>query len=595
MAVIAPQTDLYLLKTPLSMDDNTLSFTDASAQAKYFLSLTKIGVDDFTYQRKDHTIRFPAQYDHVVNYNYVMYRNTAYSNKWFYAFITGMRYINDSLTEITIKTDVFQTWLFDISFDRTNYIERATRLNDDQSGAYAYKFLTIPESIETGDYTTYSSSFYDLGGASVVMAVSDFPTASLDGGKEEYLYNSDGDLKGDVHGRFIGGTYSGLMYFIFKAKDYESISKIITIYNYTGKADAVVSIYMIPDVLANALPTSFKTYSCNYAFSGTATMALINANTYEPIKLGEIEVAEPDGSYATDAEKIKTFPYQYIEVNNNAGSSAIFHYEDFNAGAKPKFIIYGTLAEGGSIICVPDGYKRQDARANWEYGISAPKSPTCGWVSDTYVNWLTQNSVNLTTGLKITERTASTTMRNTYADVQGSMMNALLGAIGNLSSGNLTSIAPSLVSSYINSAVDLTKAENSTATDIVNKIADINAQKQSHELVPDQAHGNASLGNVTWAEKLGFTFKRCGVKDFNALSIQSYFKMYGYARNRLKTISEAYKKSKYFDYIKTVGCNLSGNLPQDDIAEFQQRFDNGIRVWYDPAQIYNYTANNEAS
>ena len=52
-----------------------------------------------------------------------MYKNENYSNKWFYAFITGMRYINDNVTEISIATDVFQTWQFDLIY-KQSFIER---------------------------------------------------------------------------------------------------------------------------------------------------------------------------------------------------------------------------------------------------------------------------------------------------------------------------------------------------------------------------------------------------------------------------------------------------------------------------------------
>lgn len=52
-----------------------------------------------------------------------MYQNTHYSNKWFYAFILGMEYINDNTTRIQIATDVFQTWQFDVTY-KSSFVER---------------------------------------------------------------------------------------------------------------------------------------------------------------------------------------------------------------------------------------------------------------------------------------------------------------------------------------------------------------------------------------------------------------------------------------------------------------------------------------
>lgn len=104
MPVITPQTDVYLLKVPLEMDNtNQLTFTDQTAQFNYFNSLPKLAVYDFTYQRKDNTIRYGACLDDLLSYNYVMYRNEGHSNKWFYAFITDISYhsffLNLSLQE----------------------------------------------------------------------------------------------------------------------------------------------------------------------------------------------------------------------------------------------------------------------------------------------------------------------------------------------------------------------------------------------------------------------------------------------------------------------------------------------------------------
>lgn len=92
MAVIAPNSDLVLLKVPLEIDEaNQLTFANATAQYNYFNGLTgKLAVDNYTYQRKDGTIRFGANFDDIIGYNYVMYRNTSYSSKWFYAFIENM-------------------------------------------------------------------------------------------------------------------------------------------------------------------------------------------------------------------------------------------------------------------------------------------------------------------------------------------------------------------------------------------------------------------------------------------------------------------------------------------------------------------------
>lgn len=121
---IQPDTNLYLLKCPLELSNkHQLTFTNKNQQFEYFSNLDNLEINRISYQRKDSVIRYPAHIDSLLEYNYCMYQNDNYSNKWFYAFIVNMEYVNDSMTNIYIKTDVFQTWQFDLIY-KQSFIER---------------------------------------------------------------------------------------------------------------------------------------------------------------------------------------------------------------------------------------------------------------------------------------------------------------------------------------------------------------------------------------------------------------------------------------------------------------------------------------
>ena len=75
MSAITPQTELRLLKCPIESDNrNQITFANETAQYNYFNNLPKLEVDNFTYQRKDSVIRYPAHIDTILTYNYVMYQ-----------------------------------------------------------------------------------------------------------------------------------------------------------------------------------------------------------------------------------------------------------------------------------------------------------------------------------------------------------------------------------------------------------------------------------------------------------------------------------------------------------------------------------------
>ena len=121
---ITPQTNVRLLKCPLNINNkHQINFANVTAQTNYFLSLPYIELEECSYIRKDNVIRFPAHIDSIIEYNYVMYQNENYSDKWFYAYIIDMTYKADNLTLVTIGTDVWQTWQFDITF-KESFVER---------------------------------------------------------------------------------------------------------------------------------------------------------------------------------------------------------------------------------------------------------------------------------------------------------------------------------------------------------------------------------------------------------------------------------------------------------------------------------------
>ena len=154
---ITPNTQIRLLSVPFEIDNrNQLTFSNINAQTNYFTSLPNLEIENCSYQRKDNIIRWPAHIDSLLNYNYVMYKNNNYSNKWFYAFIEKMEYNNDGLTDITIKQDVFQTWQFDLVYKKM-FVERE-HVSSDQIGEH-----TIPEGLETGELVIDEIDTFNMG------------------------------------------------------------------------------------------------------------------------------------------------------------------------------------------------------------------------------------------------------------------------------------------------------------------------------------------------------------------------------------------------------------------------------------------------
>lgn len=546
MAAIAPQTDVYLLKVPLEIDNtNQLTFANSTAQFNYFNSLPKIGYDNFTYQRKDNVIRIPALIDDIIQYNYVMYRNEGFSNKWFYAYIDKMEYLNDGVTAVSIATDVWQTWQFDLTYKQT-FIERE-HVNDDTVGAH-----TVPENLELGEMVQNSSTAFEpnktvwtSGHSSkltnkymIVFQVSELPTGSY-GITKPHQYNS---------------VYSGL--FFFGVVSPGDATSMIYEYSSESKSDAIVAIFMAPTAFFDGcefsnIQTGYGNVTVYYPVDSTGTSSMSDNN---------YTISRPSNlnGYTPANNKMFTYPFSYITIDNNAGGCVTERYEDF--ATTPKYYMAGSLGQGCSIKLTPIGYKGQQTNAeNYQEGIPAMKYPICGWATDYYTNWLTQNAMNI-----------PLTVGSAIAGVG-------LTGIG-IAAGVATGGA---------AIVGATGASISA----VQQIGNLLNEQYKASLVPDQAHGNTNCSDVNIAWNQCFTVKCMSIKAEYAMIIDNYFTMYGYKVNTLKLPNVTGRRN--WNYVKTVGCYIEADIPQDDLQAIKDMFNNGVTFWHNASTFADYSQNND--
>ena len=567
MAVITPQTDIYLLKVPLEISDmNQLTFTDKTAQYNYFNSLPKIQADDYSYQRKDNTVRFEGNYDEVVNYNYVMYRNTAYSDKWFYAFITNMEYKNDNVTAITIKTDVWQTWQFDLTF-KPCLIDRE-HTNDDTVGKN-----TLPEGLELGEFVTNGAvqNFGDASDKCVVVEVSQIENTGTEA-TLSYTWDSGAHATTPRLNDVDRGTIPLVLGLVSGAGN--TPAHVIDVYDRAGLGEAIINIYMLPKSLIGdyyTLSITATTEGHTYTSSGIAVPASKNG----VYNLGTKSFARPSNlaSFIPKNKKLLTYPYCYFNISNNAGGSIPYHYEDF--GENITFKMEGTFGASGETKAIPLDYKYIDSDENaLDYSISGAKFPICSWKSDSYTNWLTQNAVNM--------------------DMQ--WKSALIGggigiATGGFSSGMQTKGVKGIGFGG-GFAAGAAVAGAEMAGNLIEIAKDQHLAKTQANLVPDQVRGNLGAGDFVWAKyKSPFTYLPMCIKPEYARCIDEFFSQFGYKCNRVKIPNITGRRN--WNYVKTVGCYIEGDIPQADMQEIKNMFDNGITLWHNPIFFANYGADND--
>lgn len=128
MPYIAPNSTVYLLHdVPLdSSYHHSIFWSSAQRQAQWFQGkcIANGAFSNLAYARASTgIIRVQQIADALYPVNYMMYRNTSYGSKWFYAFVDEVIYLNDNTTEIRFTIDHLQTWFFETNF-RPCLVER---------------------------------------------------------------------------------------------------------------------------------------------------------------------------------------------------------------------------------------------------------------------------------------------------------------------------------------------------------------------------------------------------------------------------------------------------------------------------------------
>ena len=66
--------------------------------------------------------------------------------------------------------------------------------------------------------------------------------------------------------------------------------------------------------------------------------------------------------------------------------------------------------------------------------------------------------------------------------------------------------------------------------------------------------------------------------------------MFGYKVNEVKTPNITGRR--YWNYVKTVGCDFEGDIPQEYLNKIREIFNNGCTFWHDSSHFLDYTQSN---
>jgi hypothetical protein len=373
---IIPNSTIRILKD-IPLDNsyrNTIKFADSTAQLAYFVSKAKYTCSDYTYVREENKLRVGYKADSLFDCNYIMYQNTAYGSKWFFAFINKVEYVNNECSNIIFEIDVMQTWRVNSDYTiMPSFVERE-HVVDDTIGAHRvdekieYGEYIIAERVGTVDYSVPTTRMSDM---AYLVGVADL--SPLTGETDTTI------------GGIYGHLYSGISYWIYKESEWEQLKTFLQ--NFIAKPDAIIFISALPAFLV-------------------ANMSGRMVDRFDIPEYMTVGIDCPYGSidgYIPKNNKLFTYPYNALYVTNNQGGSATFRYEEFKKeiiDTLPDitFQIHGHISPNPTIQCSPVNYKTGNENAlgvNTEYSLAITGYPLCSWNTDTYKAWVAQNGAGV--------------------------------------------------------------------------------------------------------------------------------------------------------------------------------------------------------
>lgn len=561
---IQPNTTVRLL-TGVPLDNtyaHTLYFANKSSQTSYFESKTKAGclLSNLSYQRYTKgSLRIQKLADDIYDCNYMMFQNTAYGNKWFYAFINNIEYVSNTVCEITYEIDVIQTWFFDVTLLQS-FVEREHSATDVAGDNIVPEPVPIGEMYMGTPLSTNLFSTYD------VVIVSPY-SYQIDGVLAEYKW-----VPIETEKRVDGNT-TVLCYQAFNSlddsTDVAGVSFLQQAISAFPDNNDIASIYLLPNEFINYTQTQHKTIR-------------LDVDTEIANRLHTFVATKPTAlshGYVPKNKKLLTYPYNKFMIDTADGNLYDYAYEFFqtrkvgNTDAwSVTFRIKGYRGINCSFKAVPTYYKGQTE--NFTEGCLLTDFPNVGCITDSFKAWVSQNKTRLAV------QTASNLMG--IGEGMGTVLagSQIMTPITNVLSKKG---AQMMEGGYEQIGKSGVKGIGSTLAEMSDR-----NRLRYHPIVGS----NDGSTEVAWGKK-DFNGMQCSVNPQNALIIDDFFNCYGYATHRVKVPNRNVRP--HWTYVKTIDINLESNAPADDTRKIASIYDNGITFWKNPSEVGNYSLDNSPS
>lgn len=573
MAYVQPNSIVQLFKG-INLDNrymHTIYFANESAQNAWFTSKVTYTFQQISYTRyTKNSIKLKADTTDIIDCTYLRFKNDRNVDKWFYAFINSVEYVNENTCLITYEIDVMQTWFIQNGSVRPCMVLRE-HVNDDTFGKNLEP-EPIGSEMYDKNFLADANTLVDEGGNTVTNVFKNFNAFVTTGG--DPVEADLGHVTTGVQSTTVNGLFNYTLFLSAEINNSTEVQALIAdMYTLLGSWDKGEQKIDVFDI--TQFPTAFSPKG-NVASPKTFTKSF--------------SIPTALGDYTPKNKKLLGYPYNLLLVTSKDGSCGQYKWEYFNTNLmqNPTFKLQGSPLGGGNIICYPRNYNGvADAIDEKVVMNDFPKS---AFSYDAYQAWVASGGK---TRLQNAEQINNARMFVNASRQGGEALRDIASATAHGGSAVIsykTGDDVRTISEGIQ-ALDKVKTsgEHTTSllTDIVEARNKIVYQWKDAEYRPNMVVGTPSPVTAVAYQYLNFYFYQVHVRENEAKHLDDFLSCYGYAINRVKTPNLTGRQ--YWNFVQTQDCVIAGNMPSSSKEAIARIFDGGIFFWRNGDQVGNFS------
>lgn len=586
MANFQPSGKILIGRVPFDNSyRHTLTFSSVSEQTSFMMGRmdSSLEKDTYTYVRMNNSIRVMFNAERLYTYDYVMYQNSNYGSKWFYAFIVGVNYVNENCTELVLELDVMQTWYFDYTLKQC-FVERE-HVDDDTVGAHLNEEPAMPLQYQHLNFERHVME--PRWGVLLLNAYMHYVD-------DEYHSNGVDPCQGV----WAQGQYNACRFAIYDLNDADSKQRLsldVQSLNQHGAADTIADAFTLPANCFSIDDLIKFPIKINDTWTRTSGKVWTLQEGVLPMAAGGTSVSKPStlGTYTPKNNKLLCYPYNYLEIGDFTGRVEDWRYEYFGTNGFCRLSQRMVASADCQGYVTPDAYNGiPDSPGGHSFKpFTFDFTNKISWVYSAYQNWAAQNALN--NQLAILGGVGA--MAFSFLPgigAAGKMLGAGAAQMEHLGGLGLGQASQNALVSYSNAAAREFGATKPNMGALGGGLAAIASTLGNIDRM--RKHPNTSNGNVGGNSRLQngyvgwYTSQVCLLPEYAAI-VDDFLDMYGYQVDRVKIPNRTGRP--YWNYVKCQNSCHVGNVPSDMMDKINRIYDAGITFWH-TSDVGNYSLNN---